>query len=83
MKSSTIPKLFQERVRLSENRLAIKRKVGENWVDISWSEYGENVRCFALGLISLGLEPQSAVSTLGYNSPEWVYADIAAMSLGA
>ena len=63
--------------------MAIIRKVGKNWVDISWSEYGENVTCFALGLISLGLEPQSAVSILGYNSPEWVYADIAAMSLGA
>jgi long-chain acyl-CoA synthetase len=83
VKSDTVSRLFQERVRLSGDRLALKQKVGGQWLDISWREYGRNVRHFALGLLSLGLEPQDAVSILGNNMPEWVYADIATMSVGA
>lgn len=83
MKSDTVAKLFQERVRLSGDGLAIKRKLDGEWIDVSWNDYGESVKHFALGLISLGLEAGEAVSILGYNSPEWVFADIAAMSVGA
>ncbi len=83
MKSDTIAGLFQERVRLSGDRLAIKRKAGDRWVDISWKEYGENVKYFALGLLALGAEPEATVSILGYNTPEWVFADIAIMSIGS
>ncbi len=82
MKSDTVSKLFQERVNLSADRLALKRKVAGKWVDITWREYGDHVKYFALGLISLGLEPGTAVCILGNNMPEWVYADIATMSAG-
>ena len=83
MKQDTISTVFQERVRLSGNKTALKRKGGGGWLDISWNEYACNVRHFALGLLSLGLEHQDVVSILGNNMPEWVYADIAAMSVGA
>ncbi|UCD57236.1 MAG: long-chain fatty acid--CoA ligase [Candidatus Hydrogenedentota bacterium] len=82
MKSDTVSRLFQERVRRSGSRLALKRKVGGKWIDITWQEYGRNVRCFAFGLLSLGLESRNAVSILGDNMPEWLYADIAIMSVG-
>ena len=83
MKSDTISRLFRERVLLSGDRLAIKKKAKGKWVDISWREYGENVRRFALGLLSMGLEPRTSVCVLGDNMPEWVYADIAVMSVGS
>ncbi|RJP68062.1 MAG: long-chain fatty acid--CoA ligase [Candidatus Abyssobacteria bacterium SURF_17] len=83
MKSETIAKLFQERVRLSGDRLALKTKVDGRWSEITWNDYTEKVRCFALGLTSLGLQPGDVVSILGNNLPEWLYADIATMSLGA
>ncbi len=83
MKSDTIARLFQERVQLSGSRLAIKWKVDGEWEDVSWEQYGENVKYFALGLLSLGLDPRTAVSILGYNSPQWVFADVGAMSAGA
>ncbi|MBI5116428.1 long-chain fatty acid--CoA ligase [Candidatus Poribacteria bacterium] len=83
MKSETVAELFQERLRLSGERLAMKRKVDGKWTDITWREYGRNARHFALGLLALGLEFQETASILGNNMPEWIYADMAIMSIGA
>ncbi len=83
MKSETVAELFQERIQLSGDRLALKRKLNGAWTDISWLEFGRNVRRFALGLIELGLGFQETASILGNNMPEWLYADMAIMSLGA
>lgn len=82
MNSETVAELFQERLRLSGDRLAMKRKVDGKWTDITWREYGQNVRHFAVGLLALGLEPHETAAILGNNMPEWVYADTAIMSIG-
>jgi long-chain acyl-CoA synthetase len=83
MKSETIAGLFQERVALSADRLALKTKLDGRWLDITWREYGERVRRFAHGLLALGLEPRQTAAILGNNMVEWLYADVAIMSIGA
>jgi long-chain acyl-CoA synthetase len=56
------------------DRPAIKHKVGEEWVDVSFKELAETVKNVALGLIDLGIEPGDKVSILANTRPEWTYS---------
>jgi len=62
---------------------ALKFKSGDDWKDVSYSEFGETVRALAKGLIALGIEPGDRVAVLGETRPEWTYADFAALCAGA
>jgi len=53
------------------------------WEPTSWSSYADQVRCAASALIALGVQPGEAVCILGFNRPEWVIMDHAAMMIGA
>lgn len=53
------------------------------WEPTSWSQYADQVRCAARALIALGVQPGEAVCILGFNRPEWVIMDHAAMMIGA
>ena len=61
---------------------AMKVKQGGAWKTTTWSEYRDQVRQTAKAFIHLGLEAGTGVSILGYNSPEWFVADIAAIFAG-
>lgn len=52
------------------------------WHPTSWGTYLSEVRQAARALIALGLEPGGAVTILGFNRPEWVILDLAAMMVG-
>jgi len=49
----------------------------------TWSQYHEDVRSMAKAFISLGLQRFESVCILGFNSPEWVIADLACIFAGA
>lgn len=53
------------------------------WTTTSWETYAQSVRDAAKGLVALGVEPGMAVAILGFNQPEWVIFDVAAMAVGA
>jgi long-chain acyl-CoA synthetase len=55
----------------------------EGWAPASWAAFGEEVRQAARALVALGVKPGDAVAVLGYNRPEWVIMDVAAMMIGA
>lgn len=80
--ASTIPSIFQERVRLSRGKIAHKYKKKGRWVDVTWGEYREVADSIALGLISLGLKPGQKVALLSLTRVEWSYADMAIMCAG-
>src|SRR5207302_8012292 len=63
-------------------RAALREKEFGIWRQTSWRRYGERVRDFSLGLLSLGLEPGGKVAIIGDNRPEWVIAELAAQSAG-
>ncbi len=49
-------------------------------ISISYSRhYFSDVRTAAKGFIALGLESRKSVAILGFNSPEWFIADLAAV----
>ena len=53
------------------------------WVPTSWNAYRDEVRQAARALVALGVKPGDVVGVLGYNKPEWVIMDLAAMMIGA
>ena len=48
-----------------------------------FSIFISEVRTVAKAFIALGLEPRKSVGILGFNSPEWFFADLAAIFCNA
>jgi len=56
MRKDTLPHLLQAQVKKYGNkRVALREKNFGVWDEITWKEYSDQVKNFALGLISLGL----------------------------
>jgi long-chain acyl-CoA synthetase len=52
------------------------------WTPTSWSTFSDQVQQAAKAQIALGLEHGGTVCILGFNRPEWVVFDLAAMMAG-
>ena len=80
--ADTLPKLlFRNAERLGE-ATALREKEFGIWQPVSWRQFAEHVRNFALGLYALGLRRGQAIAILGDNRPEWLYAELAAQAIG-
>ncbi|MBI3123366.1 MAG: long-chain fatty acid--CoA ligase [Ignavibacteriales bacterium] len=64
-------------------RPALKHRVGEQWVGITYDELARQTDLFALGLASMGVKRNDKVAIIAENRPEWVYSDFAILGLGA
>ncbi len=79
----SIPARFLETARRRGNHPAYYVNAGgDAWKATSWSTFGEEVRAAAKSLIALGFEPGQTACILGFNRPEWVIFDLAAMVAG-
>lgn len=79
----TIPKLFWKKCReFSADRVAMREKEFGVWRPITWSQYLENVKYLALGLVKLGLQKGDKVSIIGDNRPEGLWAEMATLCAG-
>ena len=74
---------FSNVEKYGDKRVALREKEFGIWQEITWKEYGELVRNFALGMISLGLEKGDNVCVIGESCKEWLYSDLAIQSSGA
>jgi long-chain acyl-CoA synthetase len=79
----TLPQLLAANAaRLGRTRVALREKDRGIWQEVSWADYLGHVRSFALGLRALGFRRGDRIAIVGDNRPEWVYAELAAQSLG-
>lgn len=62
---------------------ALRARRNGGWRSYTWSEYHQQVRQAARALIALGAKAGGGVCIIGYNSPEWFFADIASIYVGA
>ncbi len=62
--------------------IAYQQKVEGSWRPTTWREFADQVRSAARALIALGLPRGGKVTILGFNRPEWVIFDHAAMMAG-
>jgi long-chain acyl-CoA synthetase len=63
-------------------RTALKHKRGDEWVDVSFAQFGDAVRETALGLLALGIAKGDRVAILSNTRPEWAYACYAILTAG-
>jgi long-chain acyl-CoA synthetase len=63
-------------------RPALKYKQGDEWLDVSFEEFGDAVRETALGLMALGIEKGDRVAILANTRPEWAYACYGILAAG-
>ncbi|MDP2317388.1 MAG: long-chain fatty acid--CoA ligase [Pseudomonadota bacterium] len=83
MPTDTIPARLFETARRHPDALAYRVKVGAEWRSTNYSTYAAEVRQAARALVALGLPQGGTVCILGFNRPEWVIVDVAAMLVGA
>jgi long-subunit acyl-CoA synthetase (AMP-forming) len=84
---SQTPKLrvhdvFERTVRSHGPRPALRVKRNGGWKTFSWNEYRQQVRQVARALITLGTQPGRGTCIIGYNCPEWFFADIGSIYAG-
>jgi long-subunit acyl-CoA synthetase (AMP-forming) len=75
--------VFERTARLHGPRPALRVKRNGSWKTTSWHEYRQQARQVARALITLGVQPGSGVCIIGYNCPEWFFADVGAIYAGA
>ena len=90
----TFGKLFDQCVEKKGSKIALRTenmntlKKGEkpppalplaNWKSWTWKEYQRDVRAGAKALIALGANQHDTCSIFGFNSPEWLIAELCAI----
>lgn len=78
----TLPRIFLDRVAEYGDRTALREKDFGIWQTVTWNQYLEHVKHFALGLLSLGFRRGDHLAIISENCREWLYADLACISLG-
>ncbi|MCA1990110.1 MAG: AMP-binding protein, partial [Desulfarculus sp.] len=78
----TLPLLLEQNAaKFGQDKVALREKEYGIWQDVSWRQYHERVKHFALGLAALGFVEDDSLAIIGDNRPEWVFAELAAQSL--
>ncbi|MFZ5478566.1 MAG: AMP-dependent synthetase/ligase [Myxococcota bacterium] len=82
MPADTIPaRLFANAARIGDSP-AWYTKADGAWAPRPWRDVAGEIRRATRALIALGLQPGHTVCILGFNRPEWVAMDVAAMCAG-
>jgi len=77
----TVQALFWNAVGLRRNDVWLRQKELGIWRAWTWHDTGEIVKEIAMGLNALGMQVQDRVSILSNTRAEWVWADLAVLSL--
>jgi long-chain acyl-CoA synthetase len=65
------------------DRPALRHKVGDAWVDITFGQLADEVRRVGGGLIDVGIQPGDKVAILSNTRAEWTYACFGILAAGA
>ncbi len=79
----TLPQYLVKRAQETPHRIALRERIYGIWQSLTWQDYYDHVKHFALGLHVLGLKPEDTVAIIGDNRPEWVITELAAQAMGA
>jgi long-chain acyl-CoA synthetase len=80
--SRTIADLLPLAAEKHARAVAVRKKIGDEWVDTTYAEVGEIVSEIGRGLVDLGIEAGDRVAVLCNTRPEWSYASLAVSSAG-
>jgi long-chain acyl-CoA synthetase len=80
--SLAFAQLFLQRATRHADDVAFRHKDFGIWQEVTWIEYRRHAELFALGLLELGAKQGDPLAIMGDPIPEWLYADLAAQSIG-
>jgi long-chain acyl-CoA synthetase len=78
----TMPQVLKYRAETHGERFALREKELGVWRRTTWREYFEKARRFAIGLHALGFRAGDRLAVASDDTPEWLYADLAAQMNG-
>lgn len=78
---TSIATRLRDRATRTPDAVALRDKDLGLWQEITWAEYWDKVQNVAHGLLALGIEVGDRVAIHSENRPEWVYADLATVSI--
>ncbi len=81
--SDTLHTYFQKCAQHYGVKTALMIKTDGAYREISFRQFGDRVRYFALGLSTLNVQRGDRVALLSENRPEWAISDLAILSEGA
>jgi long-chain acyl-CoA synthetase len=79
---ATMPQALKRQAERLGDAVALREKDFGVWRRTTWKEYFENTRRFAIGLYALGFRAGDRLAVASDNTPEWLYADLAAQMIG-
>ena len=83
IEGKVLPALLRRNAdRYGDRKVALREKEFGIWQPITWQQYHGHVKNFALGLRVLGFDKDDKLAIIGDNRPEWLFAELAAQSLG-
>ncbi|MEH6496673.1 MAG: AMP-binding protein [Pseudomonas marincola] len=80
--NNSLPGLLKYWAETNPERLAFREKNFGIWERTNFKEYFERSKHFAYGLKELGFGEDDFLAVAGEDTPEWMYADMAAQGLG-
>lgn len=72
------PALFVQRSKIVDG----KEQYDTEWTTWTWQQYHDDVFKFAKALIKLNFAPHKCINIVGFNSPEWVIANMGGIAAG-
>lgn len=72
----TVPEMLLHRLSATPDKTAFSYPVGAGWKQVSWKQFGEQVRQISMGLRALGLQNEQRVAILSGTRYEWVAVDM-------
>lgn len=82
MPADTIVSRALSHARIRPHRPAYYVRANGAWRPTSWKQFGDQIRTAARALMQLGFPAGGKVCMLGFNRPEWVIFNHAAMAAG-
>lgn len=79
----TLMEVLDKAVEKAGDKPALRVKKDGAWKSHSFREYREQSRRVAKALIAAGVQRGEGVTIIGFNCPEWVFADVGAIMAGA
>jgi long-chain acyl-CoA synthetase len=81
--TTTIVTRLRDWAERTPDHVALRHKDFGVWKEVTWRRYWECVQDCAHALLALGTEPGDRVAIHSENRPEWLYADLATVSVRA
>ncbi len=83
MTDNHLVSLIRRQIAETPDGVAMRHRVGSEWVSITYGEMGRHLDAVASWLIDNGVEPGDRVVIYAANSPWWSITDLAIMAAGA